>query len=160
MGQRGTITRVWARRGTRFRIKRQQQFIWSYLFGAVCPQKDKAVGLILPRVNTQMMQLHLEEIGFLAEPGKHALLLVDRAGWHTTQKLRLPGNLSLMPLPPRAPELNPVEQLWQVLRHRELANRVFDGYDAILDACQNAWNHFVTQQNAVKKLCSRNWAIC
>ena len=107
-----------------------------------------------------MMQLHLEEIAKAVEPGKHAVILIDRAGWHTTQKLRNPENISLMPLPPRAPELNPVEQVWATLRQRDLANRVFDGYEAIAQACSDSWNNFILQQGAVKKLCSREWAQC
>ena len=160
VGQRGTITRVWGIKGKRTRLKRQGQFLWVYLFGAVCPSKDKAIGLILPLVNTDMMTLHLEAISQAVEAGKHAVILVDRAGWHTTKKLKLPNNISLMPLPARAPELNPVEQVWQVQRQRELSNRVFDDYEAIVDACEKAWNNFVSIENSVKKLCTRSWIEC
>ena len=88
----------------------------------------------MPKANTHAMQAHLEEIARMVAPGAHAIVLLDQAGWHITEKLKPPTNISLLPLPPRSPELNPVENIWQYLRQSCLSNRVFDGYDAILDA--------------------------
>ena len=62
------------------------------------------------------MNAHLAEISTAVDPGAHAVLIVDQAGWHTTAKLHLPDNITILPLPPRAPELNPVENLWQFMR--------------------------------------------
>lgn len=104
------------------------------------------------------MQKHLEEIAKEIEPGNHAVLVFDRAAWHTTKKLNLPKNISLLPLPPASPELNPTEQVWQVLRDRYLANRSFESYDKIVESCCNAWNAFTSEVNAVRNLCTRNWA--
>ena len=84
IGQQGTLTRVWAKKGTRPRVTRQQQYLSTYLFGAVCPAKDLSVGLILPLSNTTMMQLFLNELSLKIALGGHAVLVVDRAGWHTT----------------------------------------------------------------------------
>ena len=78
--------------------------------------------------------------------------------WHTTKKLRLPGNISLLPLPAASPELNPTEQVWQVLRDRYLGNRCFDSYEHILDSCCDAWNAFCSTVGAVRQLCMREWA--
>lgn len=58
----------------------------------------------MPRANTEAMQVHLDEIAAAVSPGAHAVVLLDQAGWHTTTKLRIPANLSLLPLPPRSPE--------------------------------------------------------
>ena len=63
-----------------------------------------------------MMQLHLDEISRNVAKGAHAVLLLDRAGWHTTSKLDVPDNITPIFLPSRAPELNPVESVWQYLR--------------------------------------------
>ena len=93
---------------------RQQQFEYAYIFGAVCPAKDQAVGLVLPTIGMGCMQKHLEEISKEVEPGNHAVIIFDRAVWHTTKKLRLPNNISLLPLSAASPELNPIEQVWQV----------------------------------------------
>ena len=81
------------------------------------------------------MALHLAEIGRQVAPGAHAVVTLDGAGWHQTGgKLRVPDNISLLPLPPYSPELNPVENVWQFLRQNQLSNRVFETYDAIVDA--------------------------
>jgi len=76
------------------------------MFGAICPAKGKGAGLILPWCDTHAMNAHLDEISAAIDPGAHAVLVVDQAGWHLTPKLRLPKNISILPLPPRAPELS------------------------------------------------------
>lgn len=144
IGQRGTQTRLWARKGTRPRVVRQQQSQSqsAYIFGAVCPECDAAVGLVLPFANTQTMALHLEAISQAVPPGRHAVVVLDQAGWHTTPKLPQLPNVSLLSLPAGSPELNPAEQVWQQLRDRSLANRCSDSYEDIIDACCEAWNKF------------------
>ncbi|WP_349276506.1 IS630 family transposase (plasmid) [Polaromonas hydrogenivorans] len=159
IGQRGTQTRLWARKGTRPRVVRQQQSESAYIFGAVCAQRDTAVGLILPQANTEAMTLHLQAISEAVPAGRHAVLVLDRAGWHTTAKLPQFSNLSLLPLPAGSPELNPAEQVWQQLRDRHLANRCYDGYEQIVDACCDAWNAFTQIPGAIRSLCSRSWAV-
>lgn len=72
-------------------------------------------------------------------PGAHALIILDRAGWHTTRKLRPPENLTPVSLPSACPELNAAENIWQYLRQTYLSNRVFDSCVAILNACEDAW---------------------
>lgn len=79
-------------------------------------------------------------------------------GSHSKKKLNLPKNISLLPLPPASPELNPTEQGWQVLRDRYLGNRCFDSYEKILDSCCAAWNAFTSQAGAIRQLCTRDWA--
>lgn len=86
------------------------------------------------------------------------MIVLDRATWHTTQRLKKFSNISLLPLPPASPELNPTEQVWQVLRDEHLANRSYENYDAIMSACCDAWNVFVDTPSRVKNLCSRSWA--
>jgi hypothetical protein len=71
--------------------------------------------LALPYADTDMMQLHLDEISRAVAKGAHAVLLFDRAGWHTTRKLDMPANITPIFLPSRAPKLNPVENVWQYL---------------------------------------------
>ena len=91
-------------------------------------------------------------------PGAHALLVLDGAGWHSSTDLIIPPNISLLPLPPYSPELNPVENLWQFLRQNTLANRVFDSYDAIVDVCCDAWNTLLAMPERVASITSRDWA--
>ena len=86
----------------------------------------------MPYADTEAMQLHIDEIARTVARGSHAVLLLDRAGWHTTYKLDIPKNMTLILLPSRAPELNPVENIWQYLRANWLSNRVFETYESDL----------------------------
>jgi transposase len=158
IGQQGSLTRVWAKKGTRPRVVRQQQFTNAYIYGAVCPQNDDAVAILMPKANSEAMTLHLEEISKRTKIGKHAVVIMDRAGWHISKSLRQFDNLTIILLPPYSPELNPVEQVWQWLRDHSLANRCYDGYDDIIDASAIAWNSFTGVADQVKSLCSRSWA--
>lgn len=158
VGQRGTVTRTWAKRGSRPRLTRQQQFEYAYIFGAVCPGKDEAVGLVMPAVNTEAMLVHLEHISAKIPERRHAVIVLDQAAWHTTKRLNRFNNISLLPLPPASPELNPTEQVWQILRDERLANRCYKDYNTIMSACCDAWNMFVDTPSRVRNLCSRSWA--
>ena len=91
------------------------------------------------------MTLHLEEISGAVAPDAHAVVVMDQAGWHTSGKLDVPANVSILALPSRAPELNPVENVWQFMRDNWLSNRVFSSYDDIVDHCCEAWNKLVPQ---------------
>jgi transposase len=91
------------------------------------------------------MQWHLNEISSQVAPGAHAVLIVDHAGWHTTNKLTIPHNITIMPLPLRAPELNPAENIWQFMRDNWLSNRIFSSYDEIVAICCEAWNMLIDQ---------------
>jgi hypothetical protein len=158
IGQKNKITRRWARRGTRPRAPRDQRTQSAYIFGAICPAKGKAAGLVLPFCNTEAMTLHLKQISANVAPGAHAVLLLDRAGWHMTPRLGLPHNISIMPLPPRAPELNPTENVWQFMRDNWLSNRVFDSYEEIVSQACDAWNKLVDQPWKIMSIGRRHWA--
>jgi transposase len=113
---------------------------------------------VLPRCNTQAMQWHLEEISSQVAPGAHAVLVVDRAGWHLTDKLEMPDNITLLPLPPRAPELNPMENVWQYMRDNWLSNRVYKSNEDIVDHCCDAWNKLTDQPWKIISIGTRKWA--
>jgi len=104
------------------------------------------------------MQWHLEEIAGQVTDGAHAVLLLDQAGWHTTAKLVVPDNITLLPLPPRSPELNPVENVWQFLRDNWLSNRVFKTYDDIVALSCHAWNRLTDQPWKIVSIGRREWA--
>ena len=158
VGQQGTLTRVWAKRGLRPRAPRDTRYDWAYLFGAVCPERGAAAGLVLPFADTAAMNAHLAEIAATVAPGAHALLVFDGAGWHRGGGLVVPPNITLLKLPPAAPELNPVENVWQYLRSNWLAISVFDDYDAIVEASCAAWNRFAQDPVTVASITSRSWA--
>jgi len=152
------LTRVWARRGSRPRGPRDRRYKWAYIFGAVCPARAATAALVLPKANTDGLSLHLAEIAGQVASGAHAILVLDGAGWHTADDLDVPDNLTLLHLPPYAPELNPVENVWQYLRQNKLAITVFDSYADIVDKCCQAWNFFAHDFSAVASITSRPWA--
>ena len=113
---------------------------------------------MLPRCTTEAMTLQLAEISQAVAPGAHAVVLLDQAGWHVSAKLRVPATITLVPLPAKAPELNPVENVWQFLRDNWLSNRVCASYDDIVGHCCNAWNKLVDQPWRIMSLGLRDWA--
>ena len=158
VGQKNKITRRWAPRGTRPSAPSDQRTQSAYIFGAICPAEGKAAGLILPRCTTQAMALHLEEISLAIAPGHHAVLMLDQAGWHLSPKLKVPDNITLLPLPSKSPELNPIETVWQYMRDNWLSNRVFSSYPDILDHCCEAWNRLTDQPWTIMSIGLRHWA--
>ena len=160
MGQKGTLAYVWARCGTRPRAVQDTRYGWAYLSGAVCPERAVGAALVLPHVNTDAMNLHLIEIAKTVAPGAHAALVLDGAGWHVSDKLVILDNISLIKLPPCAPELNPIENVWVYLRGIKLAHRLFNSYNEIVNARCDAWNTFIADQTTVKYITTREWATC
>jgi putative transposase len=158
IGQKNGLVRQWARRGSRPRQPADQRYESAYLFGAICPARGKGAALALPVADTFAMQLHLDEISRHIADGAHAVLLLDRAGWHTTGKLRMPANITPILLPSRAPELNPVENIWQYMRANWLSNRVFETYDVIIDAACEAWRKLIAQPETITSIGLRDWA--
>ncbi|NEK54793.1 IS630 family transposase [Rhizobium leguminosarum] len=158
IGQKNKITRRWARKGTRPSAPHDQRTMWTYIFGAICPKKGKGAGLVLPYCDTSAMNQHLLEISQAVDDGAHAVLIVDQAGWHVTPKLDVPDNITLLFLPPRSPELNPVENVWQFLRDNWLSNRIFKDYEDIVAHCCDAWNKLVAQPWKIMSIGMRDWA--
>src|ERR1700730_2086151 len=133
-------------------------FASAYLFGAVCPSQGKAAALIMPLCNTAAMNHHLCEISSQVAADAHAVVILDGAGWHRSQGLVVPSNITLLELPPYSPELNPVERIWHYLRSHWLANSVFASLTDIMDACEMAWNRFATNHDLIRSLCAVSWA--
>jgi transposase len=104
------------------------------------------------------MVLHLEEVSRAVAPGAHAVLMVDQAGWHLSVDLTVPDNITLLPLPAKCPELNPVENIWQFMRDNWLSNRIFQSYDDIVDHCCHAWNKLIDQPWTIMSIGLREWA--
>jgi putative transposase len=129
-----------------------------HLFGAVCPDRGVGAAIITPAVNTEAMNEHLKGISTQVAHGAHAVLVLDRAGWHQTGgALRVPENITLLHLPPYAPELNPVENIWEYLRGNQLCSLVWDTYDEIVEACRNAWDFLVTDPNRIRSIATHTW---
>lgn len=112
----------------------------------------------MPAANAEAMSLHLAAIGRKVAPGSHAILILDGAGYHGAHGLTVPDNLTLVPLPPYAPELNPIENVWEYLRANKLAITVFDDYDDIVDKACLAWNFFANDPDRIASITTRSWA--
>ena len=158
VGQKGRTTHVWHQKGVRPRGVREHRFASAHLFGAVCPERDAGVALVLPEVSTRAMGPLLAELSRAVPAGTHAVLGLDRAGWHVSANLAVPANLTLAHLPPHSPELNPVETAWLHLRERWLSRRVLaGGYEAVVDAACAAWNALRAEPGRLRSLTSYPW---
>ena len=152
IGQQGTLTRVWARTGSRPTAVRQSEYEWVYLWAAVEPATGASVAMITPTVNTDLMNIFLAGLsGTLAED-EHAVLVLDNAGWHVAKALAVPDNITLLPLPPYSPELNPVERLWAWLRSHYLSNRIYADYGELLRETDRAW--LTLEQPTIRSVCA------
>jgi DDE superfamily endonuclease len=158
VGQKGTLTRLWARKGTRPRAVRDTRYEWAYLFGAVCPQRAAGAAIVMPYANTEAMNKHFEEISKAVSPGAHAVLVHDGAGWHGSGELAVPANITTITLPPYSPELNPAENVWEYLRKNKLANRLYETYEDIVEACCEAWNALMATPECITSITQRSWA--
>ena len=138
VGQQGTLTRVWAQRGSRPRAVKQTEYKWVYLWAAVEPASGELAAMITPDVNTDRMSQFLEGLAWTLGADDLAIVVLDNAGWHRAKALSIPPNLVLLPLPSYSPELNPTERLWLWLRSHHLANRVYADYDDLLHAADTA----------------------
>jgi transposase len=149
------LTHVWAPRGSRPRAVKQTEYDWIYLYGAVNPRNGNSVALLAPTVNTFVMNQHLRMISEHVGPNTHVVLVLDQAGWHMSRGLQVLENITLLPLPPYSPELNPIERLWSWLKSHQLSNRVYADYDDLLDSGSAAWNTLTPER--LKTICHANW---
>lgn len=159
-GLKGTLSTVWGRRGTRPTAVRQHRYDWTYLFSALCPATGESVSMIAPRVDAGMMNLHLSWISDHVKKTPagdlvRVLLVLDGAGWHKSAELVVPDNITLVFLPPYAPELNPVERLWLALRNRTLSNRAFASIQD-LEASAAAALRALTPRD-LRSICAAPW---
>ena len=137
IGQKNGLVYQWAKKGTRPRQPKDQRYANAYLFGAICPARDMGAALVLPFANAGAMQHHLNEISRCVTVGAHAVLTLDKAGWHTTRKLDVPANISLLHLPPASPELN------------QAADRLIEKHPAYVRALQNVRKE--VEKGSIKK---------
>ena len=152
-GQQGTLTRVWARTGSRPRAVRQTQSGFVYVLAATCAATGQAEGLIAPRLDTGIVNLFLAQLSQTLEPDVQAVLVWDGAGYHRSRDLACPPNITLIPLPPYSPELNPVENLWHSLRSHHWSNRKYDTVDDLFDAAETAWKATGLDPAVIRTVC-------
>jgi transposase len=156
-GTQGTITRVWARKGSRPRAVRQNGREWLYVLMAVCAATGTASALLVPALNTAAVNLFLEQFSRELAAGVHAVLIWDGAGFHTGRDLVVPSNVSLIRLPPYSPELNPVENLWHYLRSHHWSNRMYEGYRELEDEAVRSLRVVCQDTEKLKTICNADY---
>jgi transposase len=123
------------KRGEPVNVKVQQGYKSFYSYSCVSPHSGESFSLLLPEVNTDMMNIYLDE--FSKEySNKDILIILDQAGWHKAKDLKIPENTALMFLPPYSPELNPVEKLWHWLRKEVTHNSLFKTLEELMDGLE------------------------
>jgi transposase len=156
-GTQGTITRVWARKGSRPRAVRQNGRQWLYVLMAVCAATGTASALIMPGLNTEVVNLFLEQFSRDLPAGVHAVLIWDGAGFHSGKDLVVPENVSLIRLPPYSPELNPVENLWHYLRSHHWSNREYEGYQGLQEEAIRSVLAVCADAEKLKTICNADY---
>ena len=150
-GRISSPKKTWAPAGIRPKSPRQVVREFLYAYSAVCPSKGKITSLILPYANTEMMNIFLNHVS--SEFKEHFIhMLVDRAGWHVSKKLKVPENIKLIPQPSHSPELNPTEHIWDEIREKHFQNRAFKSLDHVENTLCYALNDLDKHPDKIKSM--------
>lgn len=152
-GQQGTLTRKWARTGSRPPAVKQTQYDYLYVLGAACPATGQTAGLLSPSINTGVVNRFLREMSKEIDKDVHVVLIWDGAGYHRSGGLEIPENITPITLPPYSPELNPIENLWHYLRSHHWSNRKYADYDALCEAGCEAWQATCLDNAIIQSVC-------
>lgn len=153
-GLRSTTMRIWAEKGKKLRVKVQQGFKNFYGYSAVCPFDGENFSLIMPAVNTETMNVYLDELSNTFK-GKKLILIMDQAGWHKSKELKGYSNIEIELLPGYSPELNPIEKLWEWIKKECCHNFIYENLDSLEDAVCQEYNKL--EKDDYKRLCNCNY---
>jgi transposase len=131
---------------------------YTYAYAAVSIADGELDSLILPHVNGACMQVFLDEVA-ARHPTERIVMVLDGAGWHESNSLKLPANLRLLTLPPYAPELNPVEHIGDELREKWFHNRVFESHNALEDHLEAALLSMEKDPKRVRSIVAWPWIV-
>jgi transposase len=131
---------------------------YTYAYGAVSINDGQWDSLVLPYVNTECMQIFLEEVAS-RYPDDRIVMVLDGAGWHRSKDLELPENIRFLPLPSYSPELNPVENIWEEIREKGFNNKVFANLDALEDQLVTELKRLEDDSEITKSISNWNWII-
>jgi len=156
-GQQGTLTNVWAPKGSRPTAIRQTEYQYLWVIGAVCPETGHAEGLLSPQLNAKIVNEFLAQFARTLPAEEQAVMIWDGAGFHVAKELCVPENVTLVTLPPYSPELNPIENLWHYLKSHYWSNQAYDDYDALENAAVQAWEKAVLDPELMKTVCAATY---
>lgn len=157
-GRLSNPRRCWAPPGIRPNVPSQFIRDYTYAFAAVSPKDGVMDSLILPEVNSETMCLFLDEVAG-RHPDEFILMFMDRAGWHVSDGLKVPPNISILFLPPYSPKLNPAESLWDEIREKDFPNLVFKSLTGVEDTLEHSLAGLENDQIRVASLCGYSWII-
>jgi transposase len=157
-GRISDVRRCWAPFPVRPLCRAMLTHEYTYAYGAVDVVSGEFDSLILPHVNTDCTQLFLNEVA-ARHPEHHIIMVLDGAGWHRSIALKVPSNMRLLSLPPYAPELNPVEHLWDELREKYFHNKAFDSIEALEDQLEIGLIAIEHDQPRVQSIVAWDWII-
>lgn len=156
-GQKGIVAKLWTVQGERPQIIRQNGFKSAYFVGAVSPSTGEKYSLIFDGLDTRIMNLFLNDLSQNIDKNVHIIMFVDGAGWHSSEEIIVPSNMTLYFLPPYSPELNPIERLWDYLKENYLSGRVFANMEEIFDYGVRAWQTLTPE--TISSVCRAPWII-
>ena len=133
-----------------------REYIYAYV--AVCPQDGQMSSLILPWVDAKLMSVFLAQTA-AQFPDEHCVMILDGAGWHKAHDLVVPSNMTLVPLPPYSPELNPAEHVWDYIRENDLRNLVFPDLDKVMDAVETSLHHLHGSPHLLRSMTAFPWIM-
>jgi transposase-like protein len=148
--------RCWAPPGVRPEVSTQLIREYEYAFAAVSAQDGLLDTLVLPPVNTEAMGIFLAEVS-QRQADEFIVMVLDGAGWHRAKRLNVPANMRLISLPPWSPQLNPVEHVWDEVREKWFANRVFDSMNAVEEQLITALKTLEEDSPRVASLTGFDW---
>jgi hypothetical protein len=135
-----------------------RQTRYGYVLAATYAAKGQAEGLIAPRLDTTIVNLFLAQLSKILASDVQAALVRDGAGYHRANDLVCPSNITLVNLPPYAPELNPVENLWHDPRSHHWSNRKRDTVDDLFAAAESAWRATCLVPETIQTVCRAPYA--
>lgn len=152
------LRRLWARKGQRPVVTRQIKYQWDYLYGALDVVGGQAHFCQIPNVSQDWDRIYLENLAATDAQLIHVLIR-DQAGFHLRDgDKRLPARVRIIDLPPYSPELNPCEQLWDIIKD-EIGNRVFATIEDLRRATLPALERYWSDPARVLKLIGREWIL-
>ncbi len=155
-GRISDIAPCWAPQGVRPIVYRHHIREYEYAYGAVDPVSGDKFFLVLPNCDTVCMNIFLRELSNTYSKD-YILLALDNAPWHRAKSLVIPDNIRLFYLPPRTPELNPIEQVWKEVRKRGFKNKIFKSLAKVVARLSLTLNSLSI--NCIKSITARDWII-
>jgi transposase len=146
----------WAQKPIRPELPNRIARHYTYVYGAISPLDGSSDFLILPSMRKEAFDYFLKELS-RRYPDEHIALILDGAASHRSESVDLPENITLIGLPPYSPQLNPIENLWKVMRERFFPNLDFDCMNRLEQNLCDALNHLEHTPEIIRSVTGYKW---